>query len=111
MSGPKHTPGPWGLNRLVASGQLIVVARHNHAVAFVAKHAHISPDEHFANGTLLASAPRLAEALKRLLTLAEAYHEHKVLSAAAPRENDLVAIIEARIIEARAALREAGVEQ
>jgi hypothetical protein len=55
---PKHTPGPWGLEKLHPGGEWLVYKEMNLPVAKVL---------HAEDSALIAAAPEMLEALKRML--------------------------------------------
>lgn len=93
MSGPKRTPGPWRL--LARDGETIVAGPNDEYIAFISVGEH--PDD--ANGKLIAAAPRLVEALERLLDLVDKLYPDGFPEGFWPYET---------VAAARAALREAG---
>jgi hypothetical protein len=70
-----HTPGPWSRN-IKADGKypIIFVGRNTH-VAQALGHNSLSPDEIEANISLIATAPKLLEELKRGLEDIQSFRE------------------------------------
>lgn len=71
----KHTPGPWAITRYSTSdGQLRIVTDDNQALplASVNYGDGITMKTTAANARLIAAAPDLLEALKKVLAFAEA---------------------------------------
>lgn len=105
MSDPKHapwTPGPWEYGVPVKGGRAVVGDANGNVVCEV-EGGPLRREVTIANAQLIAAAPRLAEALQRLLNSRHPY---------APELHHTEAFRKYVVAEsfAREALREAGVE-
>lgn len=70
-----HSSGPWNVHTLRAGHETLIVSADGLGVAALAnKRGNFTPAEFEANARLIAAAPELLEALKRLVTTNEPSH-------------------------------------
>lgn len=106
MSGPKHTswlPGPWRYGVPAKGGRGVVVDANGNVVCVV-EGGPLRREVTVANAQLIAAAPRLVEELGDLAKHLETYDPQGDVQAW------LRSLLDYHLPQARAALREAGVE-
>ena len=107
MSGPKHTPGPWRAVQRTgrvhrAADEWLVTAPGVEEV--VCRIERWTPEQDEADARLIAASPRLADELRDIAKHLETYDPQGDVQAW------LRSLLDYHLPQARAALREAGVE-
>ena len=102
----KHTPGPWTYkNREIHAGVLVAEVYEQSAGKPPCPAVPLDVEESKANGRLIATAPKLAEALRGLVERSAAFYSRACLTFGRDP------LLEAELTDARAALKLAGIKE